>query len=476
MAVLYDADVCGRAALALVACFCIAGCDQKDPDVPDPGPEEIHVSPGDRLGWTQPAPDSSDIASLQFALYVDGTRSTLAGAACATAGASYNCSAVLPALTAGSHTLELAAFVGDGGSTAESARSAALRVVAVARMGAVFSSAPIPVVTVDQARLTLSPFVEGLSLPSDVACAHDGSIFVAERGGRVRLIRNGLLYPEPVLDLSAEVIAPQGGLVAIALDPEFEKSGFMFVLYAAAAPRQGQEFMLARFRGVKDTYGERAVELERREREHRLAADAEQAARLEVDALQARVRVRAYLVALGAKERPPKPPPRPEVAGDPPYPGAEWAAGDWRWEDTEWIWIDGSWSDPAWLEAGGDGGGIGLGLGAGAEVVGSLVRDHRTQRDPIIRDHRAQQDPVIRDHRTQQDPIIRDHRERRSDPPLVIRDHRGGKGSEPPIVRDHRESRSEPRPSRSESHEARSSKSKKDDDDDRKTITRDHRR
>ena len=221
---------------------------------------------------------------------------------------------------------------------------------------------------------------------------------------------------------------------------------------------------------------ERAVELERREREHRLAADAEQAARLEVDALQARVRVRAYLVALGAKERPPKPPPRPEVAGDPPYPGAEWAAGDWRWEDTEWIWIDGSWSDPAWLEAGGDGGGIGLGLGAGAEVVGSLVRDHRTQRDPIIRDHRAQQDPVIRDHRTQQDPIIRDHRERRSDPPLVIRDHRGGKGSEPPIVRDHRESRSEPRPSRSESHEARSSKSKKDDDDDRKTITRDHRR
>jgi len=66
-----------------------------------------------------------------------------------------------------------------------------------------------------------------------------------------------------VLDLSAEVIAPQGGLVAIALDPEFEKSGFMFVLYAAAAPRQGQEFMLARFRGVKDTYGERAVLLDR---------------------------------------------------------------------------------------------------------------------------------------------------------------------------------------------------------------------
>lgn len=265
MAVRYDADVCGRAALALVVCFCIAGCDQKDPDVPDPGPEEIRVSPGDRLGWTQPAPDSSDIASLQFALYVDGTRSTLAGAACANAGGSYNCSAVLPALTAGSHTLELAAFVGDGGSTAESARSAALRVVAVtvARTGAVFSSAPIPVVTVDQARLTLSPFVEGLSLPSDVACAHDGSIFVAERGGRVRLIRNGLLYPEPVLDLSAEVIAPQGGLVAIALDPEFEKSGFMFVLYAAAAPRQGQEFMLARFRGVKDAYGERAVLLDR---------------------------------------------------------------------------------------------------------------------------------------------------------------------------------------------------------------------
>ena len=30
------------------------------------------MSPGDRLGWTQQAADATELASFQFALYVDG--------------------------------------------------------------------------------------------------------------------------------------------------------------------------------------------------------------------------------------------------------------------------------------------------------------------------------------------------------------------------------------------------------------------
>jgi glucose/arabinose dehydrogenase len=223
----------------------------------------VEVSPGDRLGWTQAAPDNADIGAVQFALYVDGTRTTLSSAACVRQTAAFECSAVLPSLATGRHTLELAAFVSEGTNIAESSRSAPLRVSVVARAGAVFTSASIQVVTVDQAELRLTPVTDGLTLPSDLAFAPDGSMLVAERGGTVRVIRNGSLAEDPALDLSREIDLPAGGLLAIALDPRFDESGLIYVLYAAAAPRQGQEFMLARFRAVNGVLGERAILLDR---------------------------------------------------------------------------------------------------------------------------------------------------------------------------------------------------------------------
>jgi glucose/arabinose dehydrogenase len=249
----------------VLACVCIAGCDKKEPENPDPGDPsgDVQVSPGDRLGWTQPTPDTADIASLQFALYVDGTRTALTGAGCTTAASGFECSAVLPTLTPGAHTLELAAFVTDGSVTAESTRSAPLRVVVAARTGTVLSSSSIDVVTVEQAQLRLSLVADGLNLPSDLAFASDGSIFVAERGGTIRIVRNGVLIDRAALDLSREVRSPEGGILAIALDPTFDESGLLYVLYAAVAPRDGQEFALARVRSLKDAFGERAVLLDR---------------------------------------------------------------------------------------------------------------------------------------------------------------------------------------------------------------------
>src|SRR5690606_2301655 len=62
-------------------------------------------------------------------------------------------------------------------------------------------------------------------------------------------------------------------------------------------------------------------------------------------ALAVRVDLRAYLVALGARERPPMPAPIAEVPGTPPFPGAEWIAGQWRWTGGQWIWEAGGWRD-----------------------------------------------------------------------------------------------------------------------------------
>ena len=119
------------------------------------------------------------------------------------------------------------------------------------------------VVTAEQVRLNLEPVAEGLRLPSDIAFAADGSIFVAERGGVVRLIRDGALVESPALDLSPELGQHEGGLFAIALDRQFDANGLMYALYAVDAPRNGLEFTLARFRSVNGVFAERAVLLDR---------------------------------------------------------------------------------------------------------------------------------------------------------------------------------------------------------------------
>ena len=262
----YHANVRGRFAIVLVVCGCLAGCDRKDPEPPDTGDPsgDVRVSPGDRLAWTQRAPETSDIAALQFILYVDGARTPLTGAGCTQSFDAFDCSAVLPSLSAGMHTLELSAFVTDGGLSLESARSPALSVVVAAQAGSSpFSASSIDVVTVEQEKLTLARVVDGLEMPSDLAFSPDGSIFVAERPGTVRRVQDGSLVGEPALDISRELTLPAGGLLAIALDPKFAGNGFMYTLYAAAAPRNGQEFTLARFRGVNGTFAERAVLLDR---------------------------------------------------------------------------------------------------------------------------------------------------------------------------------------------------------------------
>lgn len=252
-------------ALIVVACISVGGCEKKQPETPDPGnpSTDVRVSPGDRLGWAQQAVDVAEIASFQFALYVDGNRTTLAGVTCirAASGAGFDCSAALPTLGTGTHTLELASFVVDGSVTLESARSSALRVISGGTSS--FSASSLLVATAEQVRLNLVPLAEGLQLPSDLAFAADGAIFVAERGGVVRLIRDGALVETPALDLSRDFTRPEGGLLAIALDPKFDENGQMFALYAVDAPRNGLEFTVARFRHVNGVFAERAVMLDR---------------------------------------------------------------------------------------------------------------------------------------------------------------------------------------------------------------------
>ena len=256
-----------RAVVSVVCALTLGGCGSKDtPPSPTSGGSsgDVQVSGGERLGWSQQAANASELSTFQYAIYIDGNRSVLAGASCGTiaSAAGFDCSAPLPSLTAGSHTIEIAAFAVDGG-VLESAKSAPLRVTLRALTLSSGLAIDPRVMTAEHVQLQLDLVAEGLSIPTDLAFLPDGSILVAERGGTVREIRDGELSAQPALDVSGDVWLPEGGLLAMAVDPNVQSNGFVYVLTAAKGRRGELGFTLARYRNVGGRFGERAVLLDR---------------------------------------------------------------------------------------------------------------------------------------------------------------------------------------------------------------------
>ena len=89
--------------------------------------------------------------------------------------------------------------------------------------------------------ITLSPYVSGLAQPVDIANAGDGSgrLFVAEQGGRIRIIQNGFLLAAPFLNLTtAPSIVTSGGeqgLLGLAFHPQYASNGQFFVYFNSNA-------------------------------------------------------------------------------------------------------------------------------------------------------------------------------------------------------------------------------------------------
>jgi aldose sugar dehydrogenase len=79
----------------------------------------------------------------------------------------------------------------------------------------------------------LDTIATDLAVPWDLVFAPDGRIFVTERSGRIRVIEDGILRPEPWAELDVfgqhPEILPESGLLGIALGPDFTDSGNVYV-------------------------------------------------------------------------------------------------------------------------------------------------------------------------------------------------------------------------------------------------------
>lgn len=105
----------------------------------------------------------------------------------------------------------------------------------------------------------------GLDQPRSLAILPDGAMLIAERPGRLRLIRDGKLAEEPVKGAPEVWSEGEGGLLDVAPHPDFPRNGLVYLSYAASrrAPeepaREGATTMVARGRLKGDALEEVSV-------------------------------------------------------------------------------------------------------------------------------------------------------------------------------------------------------------------------
>jgi glucose/arabinose dehydrogenase len=92
------------------------------------------------------------------------------------------------------------------------------------------------------------PVVTGLSHPWSLAFLPDGSMLVTERQGRLRIIRNGVLDPQPIAGVPAVRAVALSGLLDVVLHPRFAENQLLYLAYSKAREDNLSTTALARAR------------------------------------------------------------------------------------------------------------------------------------------------------------------------------------------------------------------------------------
>ena len=70
---------------------------------------------------------------------------------------------------------------------------------------------------------------DNLTIPWSIDWTPDGKIFFTERTGNLRIIENGVLAKEPMLSLVVGGV--EGGLLGIAVDPDYSENNYIYLYY-----------------------------------------------------------------------------------------------------------------------------------------------------------------------------------------------------------------------------------------------------
>lgn len=241
----------------------------EEPPPEEPAPDEpplrevVQVVGHERLAWNQVAVSREELAALRYIVYVDAEPREITGVRCASESVpdGFECSAALPSMADGQHTIEVTSLIDRDGVLLESFRSSPILVrlgasdVDTSRASASVSASVAP--AIGGAGLQAMEVVSGLEDPTDIVALPDGRILVAERAGRVRMVRDGALLSAPAVSLTDVITGDGHGLLSMAADRAFDETGHVYVLFSTPSG-----LALARFTVAGDVLVDRAVLLD----------------------------------------------------------------------------------------------------------------------------------------------------------------------------------------------------------------------
>ncbi len=109
-------------------------------------------------------------------------------------------------------------------------------------------------------RFKIEKVVGGLEVPWSIVWAPDGRMIFTERPGRVRVIENGNLRPQPLFVVTDVEASGESGLMGLALHPQFSSNRFLYLSYAYA--EGGVRVRVVRYRETPQGLVDRHVIIE----------------------------------------------------------------------------------------------------------------------------------------------------------------------------------------------------------------------
>ena len=89
---------------------------------------------------------------------------------------------------------------------------------------------------IEAQKLAVVPYVSGINSPIDVKHCGDDRLFIADKGGLIRIINaDGTLRPTPFLDISSKISSgtTEEGFLGMAFSPNYKTDGKFYVDYTA---------------------------------------------------------------------------------------------------------------------------------------------------------------------------------------------------------------------------------------------------
>jgi glucose/arabinose dehydrogenase len=84
-------------------------------------------------------------------------------------------------------------------------------------------------------------FADNLQIPWAIDFLDTNTALITERPGRLRLVKNGVLQPDPVSGTPDVLNEGQGGLMDVAIDPKFNENGWVYLSYSHVLKETGGE-------------------------------------------------------------------------------------------------------------------------------------------------------------------------------------------------------------------------------------------